>query len=98
MKMIQVTAPCNQPWHEVFYDGEVLVVNNIVDVKYEHWRDTLLMRGFVEYKEPQAEAPTSSEAPPPKLAAQSDASASASSGSAKRTRSRKKVSNGDSEE
>lgn len=82
MKMIQVTAPCNQPWHEVFYDGEVLVVNNIVDVKYEHWRDTLLMRGFVDYVEPQPEAPASSDAPP----------------SPKRTRSRKKVSNGDSEE
>jgi len=63
MKMIQTLYPCNQAWTEVFYDGELRVVDNLVEIPKgrEHWHDILLVeRGFEDYVEPQTEAPSSS--------------------------------------
>ena len=48
MRMIQTEYPCDQPWVEIFYDGQVKVENNVVSIprKRAHWRDVLLTRGF----------------------------------------------------
>ena len=50
-KMKQVVAPCVNPWAEYFFDGEVTVINNIVEFDREHWRDALYQRGFVDIVE-----------------------------------------------
>jgi hypothetical protein len=44
----QVMYPCDQPWTEIFYDGEAKVVDNLVTVHRAEHRDTLIVKGFVE--------------------------------------------------
>lgn len=61
MRMQQVLYPCEQSWSEIFYDGELKVVNNVVEFderKRAHWIDQLIIRGFKVVTE--AEEPTSS--------------------------------------
>ena len=61
MKMIQTLYPTDKPWSEIFYDGELKVVNNIVEIPEgkEHWQTILFVeRGFREYEEPPSEAPS----------------------------------------
>src|SRR5690606_42028269 len=53
-KMIQVLYPSNQGWTEIFFDGEVKVVDNIVEFDHDHWRDILFTRGFTDYVEEEA--------------------------------------------
>lgn len=52
--MIQVLYPSNQGWTEIFFDGEVKVVDNIVEFDHDHWRDILFTRGFTDYVEEEA--------------------------------------------
>lgn len=49
--MIQVLYPSNQGWKEIFFDGEVKVVDNIAEFNHDHWRDILFSRGFEDYVE-----------------------------------------------
>jgi hypothetical protein len=55
MKMVQKLYPCDQDWTEVFYDGELRIVNNIADVPKgrEHWIDHLYLLGYDVYEEPE---------------------------------------------
>lgn len=48
MKMRQTFAPSVHPWEEVFYDGQALVVGNIITLPKgkEHWANELYFRGF----------------------------------------------------
>ena len=49
MKMVQTLYPCEQPWTEVLYDGELPVVDNTVEfdeVKFAHWIDVLYLLGY----------------------------------------------------
>lgn len=67
--------PCVQPWTEIFYDGEVKVVDNVAIVNRPEHRDTLLMRGFEEVpfeEEVEASAETSSEVPQAEESAEED--------------------------
>lgn len=55
--MEQTLYPCVQPWTEIFYDGQVHVVDNRCMVDRSEWRDALIIRGFVEVQnleEPKA--------------------------------------------
>lgn len=47
-KLVQKLYPSNRPWTEIFYDGQVQVVDNTVVVDKDHWRDQLIIKGFVE--------------------------------------------------
>lgn len=53
MKMIQTFAPGVHPWEETFYDGQVAVIDNIIDIPKgkEHWANELYFRGFVPLEE-----------------------------------------------
>jgi hypothetical protein len=60
MKMIQTPNCYGMPDYEIFYDGQLRVVNQIVEIpeKKLHWADQLLMRGYeplVEIEESPAE-------------------------------------------
>lgn len=59
-KLVQKMYPGIHPWKEIFYDGQVEVVDNTVVVDKEHWRDELIAwRGFEEVPMEGASSPDS---------------------------------------
>lgn len=63
-KLVQHLYPGVHPWTEIFYDGQVRVVDNTVIVTKEHWRDELIAwRGFKEVPMDGASLPEADDAP-----------------------------------
>lgn len=62
-KLVQKLYPGVNPWKEIFYDGQVEVVDNTVVVTKEHWRDELIAwRGFEEVSLEDASSPDTEDA------------------------------------
>lgn len=63
-KLVQKLYPGVRPWKEIFYDGEVEVVDNTVVVTKDHWRDELIAwRGFEEVPMEEASSPEPEQTP-----------------------------------